>query len=79
MVAAVSEGFGVSDTVGDGDTFPPLSLLHAGMANARHAAAKRMMTALGMAGSVRRRRVALRYLPLALVSKKRSDLRSSAA
>lgn len=65
IVAAVIVGLGDNDADGVGETDPLLLLLHAGTANAKQAAAKTMMTLLGMTWPVRRSRGALRFLPRA--------------
>lgn len=66
MVAAVSDGLGVSDADGVVTT-ELLLLLQAGMASAMQTAAKRKMTILGMARCVRRGRPAVRFAYVARV------------
>jgi len=53
-------GLGVNETDGDGVVAGVVALLQAGMASPSEIAAKRIMTRLGMAGSVRRGRPPLR-------------------
>lgn len=80
IVAVLSDGFGVSDGTGVGVTVPEL-LWHAGIATANETAARRIMTRLGMAGSLRRGRAPLRFLYIASIAvrKKRSDFAPRAA